>query len=158
VHLRRTPVDVAAHLRDLAPVWDATAVDQTKRFSARVPGQPLIVSGDADRLQQVFSNLVGNALKYTPPGGTVTVTARDADAEVEVTVEDEGEGIPADRLPRIFDLFERATATGAGLGVGLAVVRALVEAHGGSVTASSPGVGRGSTFVVRLPLLRQPGP
>jgi signal transduction histidine kinase len=67
-------------------------------------------------------------------------------------VQDEGEGIAPDRLPHIFELFQRATTTAAGLGIGLAVVRSIIEAHGGSVVAASPGVGRGSTFVVRLPL------
>jgi signal transduction histidine kinase len=100
----------------------------------------------------VFSNLVSNAFKYTPPGGTVTVSVQAEDAWAVVSVDDEGEGIPHERLPRIFELFQRATTTGSGLGVGLAVVKALVTAHGGTVTAVSDGLGHGATFTVRLPL------
>jgi signal transduction histidine kinase len=82
----------------------------------------------------------------------VAVTLRRIDGFAEITVADEGEGIPADRLPHIFELFQRATTTGSGLGVGLAVVQALVKAHGGNITADSPGPGQGATFTVRLPL------
>ncbi len=153
VELRRVPVDLVAHLRGLATVWEAMAHQQHKRFTCTLPAEPLVVSADAERLQQVFSNLVGNAFKYTPPEALVAVTLKARDDFAVVTVEDEGEGIPPDRLPRIFALFERATTTAAGLGVGLAVVRALVEAHGGAVQAASPGLGHGTAFTVTLPLL-----
>ena len=109
--------------------------------------------GDVDRLQQIFSNLVGNALKYTPEGGSILVSLEREGAWAIVSVRDEGEGIPADRLPHIFELFQRATTTGTGLGVGLAVVHALVRRTGGSIEAASPGVGQGATFTVRLPRL-----
>lgn len=152
VQLRREPVDVAAYVRGQGPVWESMALEQHKVFAWHAPATPLVVTGDPDRLQQVYSNLVGNAFKYTPDGGTVTVSLSAAGRFAELTVQDEGEGISADRLPYIFDLFQRATNTGSGLGVGLAVVRSLVEAHGGTVTAASVGLGRGSTFIVRLPL------
>jgi signal transduction histidine kinase len=103
----------------------------------------------ADRM--IFSNLVGNAFKYTPPSGSVTLAAAIEDGGAVVTVQDEGEGIPQERL-RTSSSFQRATSTGSGLGVGLAVVHALVVAHGGTVTAASEGLGRGATFTVRLPL------
>jgi signal transduction histidine kinase len=115
----------------------------------------LEVDGDAARLAQVFANLLNNAAKYTDPSGTIRVTATGADAHVEVTVADSGRGIGPEMLPRVFDLFaqegqdlERAQG---GLGIGLAIVRSLVHAHGGTVHASSAGKGRGAAFTVRLP-------
>jgi signal transduction histidine kinase/heme-degrading monooxygenase HmoA len=151
IDLRRTNVDLAGQLRELAAVWESVAVEQHKSFACRLPERPLVVTADADRLQQVFSNLIGNAFKYTPPGAAVSVGLEADDGFAVVTITDEGEGIPAERLPRIFDLFQRETTTGSGLGVGLAVVKALVEAHDGTVSAASAGLGRGTTFTVRLP-------
>ena len=152
VELRVSEVDLARQLRDLGAVWESQAQQQEKTIVIDLPDGPAPVSGDVDRLQQVFSNLVGNAFKYTPPGGAVTIRLRVTDKDVVVVVSDEGEGIAPDQLPRVFDLFQRATSTGSGLGVGLAVVRALVEAHGGEVGAASDGIGRGAIFTVRLPL------
>jgi signal transduction histidine kinase/heme-degrading monooxygenase HmoA len=154
VELRRSEIDVTRQLRELATAWEALAHDEHKTFGADLPDTPLIVSGDIDRLQQIFSNLMSNAFKYTPPGGHVQVRLRrDGDAAV-IEVRDEGEGIPLERLPRIFELFQRATTTGSGLGVGLAVVKALVDAHGGTIAVTSAGLGEGATFTVRLPLYR----
>ncbi len=114
------------------------------------------VDGDPVRLAQVFSNLLHNAAKYTAEGGTIRVAAvRDGDVVV-VRVADNGSGIPSDVLPHVFDLFTQANRSLArsegGLGIGLTVVRSLVERHGGTVEAFSDGDGRGSEFVVRLPL------
>jgi signal transduction histidine kinase/heme-degrading monooxygenase HmoA len=152
IELQQTQVNLVQQLRELATAWDALAHEQHKSFVYRVTQDTVPVLGDVDRLQQVFSNLVNNAFKYTPPGGTVTVSLKTEDAWAVVSVEDEGEGIPHELLPRIFELFQRATTTGSGLGVGLAVVKALVAAHRGTVTAASDGLGRGATFTVRLPL------
>jgi CheY-like chemotaxis protein len=108
------------------------------------------------RLAQVFSNLLNNAAKYTNAGGHITVAARRENGSVAVTVSDSGVGISPDALPRVFEMFTQANATDAraqsGLGIGLSIVRSLVEMHGGSVTADSEGPGRGSRFCVRLPL------
>jgi CheY-like chemotaxis protein len=108
-------------------------------------------------LAQVLSNLLNNAAKYTEQGGKITVTAECEDRTAIIRIKDTGIGIPADKLPRIFDMFmqvdrslERARG---GLGIGLSLVQKLVELHGGSVTAYSPGPGQGSEFVVRLPLM-----
>jgi signal transduction histidine kinase/heme-degrading monooxygenase HmoA len=152
VELRRADLDLTRQLNELATTWETAAQTQRKSFTSRLPDRAVMVWADPERLQQVFSNLVGNAFKYTPDGGAVTVTLDTDQSHATVTVRDEGEGIPADRLPHIFDLFQRATTTGTGLGVGLAVVQALVRAHGGEVAAQSQGLGQGSTFVVRLPL------
>ena len=123
-----------------------------------VPG--LRVEGDASRLAQVVSNLINNAAKYSHVGGRVWIEAhRDGEDEIVVRVRDSGIGIDADTLPRVFELFAQAPqaldrAQG-GLGIGLAIVRRLVELHGGSVSARSDGPGRGSEFVVRLPALQR---
>jgi signal transduction histidine kinase/heme-degrading monooxygenase HmoA len=152
VELRRSPVDLTRQLRDLTEGWKAQALEQHKTFAAHLPDIPVVVEGDIDRLQQVFTNLVGNAFKYTPTAGATTLTLVVDDGMAVISVTDEGEGIAPDQLPHVFELFQRATTTGSGLGVGLAVVRALVQAHGGHVTAASGGVGLGATFTVHLPL------
>jgi signal transduction histidine kinase/ActR/RegA family two-component response regulator len=114
-----------------------------------------VVRGDRDRLHQVVTNLVANALKFTLAGGRVDVRLRRGRDEVELSVSDTGEGISADQLPHIFDRFHQVdrshTRRHGGLGLGLAIVRHLVEAHGGSVHAESAGRGRGARFTVRLP-------
>ena len=115
------------------------------------------VSGDPDRLQQVIWNLLSNAVKFTPRGGRVQVRLERVDSHCEVTVSDTGEGISPAFLPYVFDRFSQAdkssTRSHAGLGLGLGIVRHLVELHGGTVQAFSPGEGEGSTFAVHLPLL-----
>jgi CheY-like chemotaxis protein len=114
------------------------------------------VIGDPDRLQQVVWNLVSNAVKFTPKNGRVDVTLSRLDSQVEIVVNDTGQGIAPDVLPYVFDRFKQGDSTSTrahgGLGLGLALVRHLVELHGGTVTAASAGVGQGATFVVRLPV------
>ena len=118
------------------------------------PDPPLWVSGDAMRLEQVFGNLLSNACKYSPEGAEIAISARVEAGCAVVTVRDSGIGIPRDMLEAIFDPFVRdATAGAEGLGVGLTLARDLVTQHGGHVTALSDGPGRGSSFVVELPLL-----
>ncbi len=114
------------------------------------------VSGDPDRLQQVAWNLISNAIKFTPKGGSVLVSLARVESHIEVTVSDTGQGIAPEFLPHVFDRFRQADATTTrafgGLGLGLAIVRQLVELHGGTVRADSEGQGLGSTFTVSLPL------
>lgn len=123
-----------------------------------VPDSPVWLQADTTRLQQVFQNLLANASKYTDAGGHLEVTLKVRDGYAIVSVRDSGIGIDADTLPHIFDLFMQAAAPArrhsAGLGIGLALVRTLVEMHGGSVAAMSAGIGQGSEFSVRLPLER----
>jgi PAS domain S-box-containing protein len=117
------------------------------------------VLGDADRLRQVAWNLLSNAIKFTPQGGSISVRLRRSGTHVELEVEDTGAGIPAEFLPHVFDRFRQADSSNTrghgGLGIGLAVVRHLVELHGGLVSAASPGTGQGAVFTVRLPLLTE---
>ena len=120
------------------------------------------VLGSAERLQQVFSNLIVNAIKFTPPGGRVEIRMQQFGERVRVRVADTGEGIAPELLPHIFDRFRQADSSTrrphGGLGLGLAIVRSLVELHGGEVSAESPGLGRGATFVVTLPLAAHEDP
>jgi PAS domain S-box-containing protein len=115
-----------------------------------------VVAGDPDRLQQIVWNLVSNAVKFTPKGGRVQVRLERINSHVEITVSDTGQGIAPEFLPHVFERFRQADSSIArrygGLGLGLAIVNQLVEMHGGTVAAASPGVGQGATFTVKLPL------
>jgi CheY-like chemotaxis protein/nitrogen-specific signal transduction histidine kinase len=119
-----------------------------------------LILGDGVRLQQIISNLLINAIKFSPRGGQVTVRLNREGTNVLLTVSDNGEGISAEFLPYVFDRFRQAESIPrrqhGGMGLGLAIVRYLVEAHGGTINASSQGVGKGATFVVTLPLLAVP--
>jgi CheY-like chemotaxis protein/anti-sigma regulatory factor (Ser/Thr protein kinase) len=119
-----------------------------------------LVQGDADRIEQVVWNLLANAVKFTAEGGSIEVDLRQNAQHAEIVVRDSGQGIAADFLPHVFDRFRQADGSTSrkhgGLGLGLALVRALTEAHGGTVHASSDGEGRGATFIVRLPLQTAP--
>jgi signal transduction histidine kinase/DNA-binding response OmpR family regulator len=154
VQLHRHPVALGDILVK-AVETTAPAIEE-RRHSLRldVP-RDLVVDGDAARLTQVFVNLLGNAAKYTDAGGTIEVAARLDDGSVVATVTDTGCGIAPDILPHVFDLFtqerQHVDRSQGGLGLGLAIVRSLVEAHGGSVAVHSAGRGKGSTFEVRLP-------
>ena len=126
------------------------------RLELDVPDDPLMIDADVTRIAQVVANLLNNAAKYTPSGGRIALSLRQDGATAVIAVSDTGVGIPADSLTSIFDMFKQVErhmerAQG-GLGIGLSLVRRLVEMHGGSVTAASAGAGRGSTFEVRLPL------
>jgi len=114
---------------------------------------------DTDRVGQVLGNLLDNALRHTPSGGTVTMTCRRVDRWVELAIADTGQGVSAEHLPHLFDRFYRADSARdrnhGGSGIGLAIAKALVEAHGGAISAASTGIGQGATFTVRLPRVDQ---
>lgn len=151
-------VDLSALLDSAAEFLRPLAIE--KGVDIRIDthdGVPLELDGDPVRLQQIFANLLGNALKFTPGGGAITLTAqRRADAQVAVTVRDNGEGIDARFLPQLFTRFSQENSKAArvhgGLGIGLSIVKQLTELHGGSVSGDSAGVGQGATFTVMLPL------
>jgi signal transduction histidine kinase len=146
---------VRAAVETLAPAVAAKNIRLDTSFEAGLP----TIAADPDRLQQIVWNLLSNAIKFTPDGGTIRVALARADSHVELTVADDGAGVAADFLPHVFERF-RQEDTGTrrrygGLGLGLAIVRHLVELHGGSVSAESPGEGRGATFRVLLPFAPQ---
>ncbi|WP_257449178.1 CHASE3 domain-containing protein [Archangium lipolyticum] len=157
VHLAEV---VQAAMESVRPAADAKEI----RFQPELSEPEDLVMGDPGRLQQVVWNLLSNAVKFSPTGSRVRVLLRRVDSSVEVTVADEGPGVPADFLPHIFERFRQleggTTRRHGGLGLGLAIVRHLVELHGGTVHAESEGPGRGATFTVRLPpvLPRQAAP
>jgi CheY-like chemotaxis protein len=158
IALQREPVD----LKDLAlrcvQAADGAARAAGVTLQLEAGSDPMIVTGDAARLEQVVMNLIANAIKYTPAGGSVEVELRRRGSHAFLEVRDTGIGLSPDVLPRVFDLFMQAEHSLAraqgGLGIGLTLVRTLVERHGGTVAAASEGTGQGSTFTVRLPLAR----
>jgi PAS domain S-box-containing protein len=155
MELRRARVRLAdvigSAVETARPVIDAAG----HTLEVSLPERAAVVDGDLTRLAQVFSNLLTNSAKYTPRGGRIRLAAEARGGELVVKVRDTGLGIPADALPRIFDMFSQVDRSieksSGGLGIGLALVKGLVEMHGGTVTADSPGPGQGSTFTVRLP-------
>lgn len=156
VDLRLEPVDLRTILSGALETTEPMMGARDHRVERDLPPDPLPVLGDAVRLTQVFSNLLNNAAKYTDRGGRITVTAWPKGGDAVVTVRDNGIGLSEASLARIFDLFAQVPVSVdrslGGLGIGLTLTRRLLELHGGSVQASSDGVGRGSTFTVRIPL------
>ena len=157
MRLEPKPIDVrmvAEAARDaVAPAADARGV----RLDVKLARKPVIVRGDPQRLQQVIWNLVSNAVKFTPGDGVVTIAVHAKEHEALIEVCDTGQGIDPEFLPHVFERFRQADSSTsrrhAGLGLGLAIVRHLVELHGGEVSAHSDGIGHGATFTVRLPLV-----
>jgi signal transduction histidine kinase len=143
---------VSRAIETIAPL----IAEQRHALTVDVAEETLEVEGDLTRLTQVLGNLLNNAAKYTDPGGDIRLTARRASTDVEIRVRDNGIGIPPELLPRLFQLFTQVDGAAhraqGGLGIGLALVRQLVQMHGGSVTAYSQGTGKGSEFLIRLPL------
>jgi signal transduction histidine kinase len=127
-------------------------------FVATLPPEPIGLDADPIRLAQVIANLLNNAAKYTEPGGHIWLSAERHADEAVVTVRDTGTGIPAELLPRIFEMFTQGGGASGGLGIGLALAKRIVELHGGTLTAHSDGPGTGSTFTARLPAARTPAP
>jgi signal transduction histidine kinase len=162
-------VEAGAYPLDIRPVAVSTLIQTTvKRFAAQsqakdiqlrqdLTADPPPVLADQDRITQVLTNLVGNALQYTPPGGQVTILSERNGNEVHISVVDTGIGIPAEHLPHLFTRFyrvdkSRSRQAGGGSGIGLTIARHLVEAHGGRIWAKSAGEGQGSTFTFALPV------
>jgi PAS domain S-box-containing protein len=152
------PVELAPVIAAAMDVVHPAAQAKSIQLVSRVGRGVGMVSGDPDRMQQVIWNLLSNAVKFTPAGGRVEISLRRAGAQAEIVVADDGAGIHPDFLPHVFEHFRQADSTSTrkhgGLGLGLAIVRRLVELHGGTVAAESEGEGRGATFRILLPLLR----
>jgi CheY-like chemotaxis protein/two-component sensor histidine kinase len=150
--LRLSSVDLLQALETAIEEHRAAIEAKRQTLDLDLPDRPVTLAADSVRLAQVFGNLLSNATRYTPPGGRISIALRAGADEATVTFADTGEGIDAANLSRIFDLFVQVAPHRTGLGIGLALVHRIVQMHGGSITAESPGRGAGSTFVVRLPM------
>jgi len=155
IALRRTRVDLEQLLRRCAQSVEGIARGHAIEVIREPGATSIAVDGDVVRLEQVFTNLLANAVKYSPAGSPIRLRLAAPAGQAEVVVEDEGVGIAPDMLHRVFELFTQAESTleraQGGMGIGLTLVKSLVELHGGTVEARSEGIGRGSRFVVRLP-------
>jgi len=156
LHVDESPVDLRAIVESALDAARPVAASAGIELSAELPDKPLRSTGDATRLQQVVGNILGNALKFTTQGGHVALALKVEDSWVQIVISDDGPGIAPEFLPVMFDRFRQADSglqrSQRGLGLGLAIVKHLVELHGGTVTASSDGLGKGSRFTVTLPL------
>ncbi|HKV09703.1 MAG TPA: HAMP domain-containing sensor histidine kinase, partial [Thermoanaerobaculia bacterium] len=156
VELRKEPVDLVEVVRHAVEMTRPLIEEKGHDLRLALPAEPLPLNADVTRLEQVLANLLRNAAKYTESGGKIELAALRAGAEAVVCVKDTGVGIAPGLLSRVFDLFVQGEQpldrSGGGLGIGLTLVRSLVEMHGGRVEARSDGPGLGSEFVVRLPL------
>jgi PAS domain S-box-containing protein len=158
MRLSRRPLDLSTVVKDTIEVLRTRGM--ADRHQLTFIGSQVWIDADETRIEQIVTNLVGNALKFTPFGGAVTVNVRSEDQYALLAVQDTGIGISAETLPRIFDLFVQSDSSldrsQGGLGIGLTLVRRLAELHGGSVQAASDGAGMGSTFTVRIPAMAAP--
>ena len=155
LHLQRERIDLRVILGNAIQTLETDIKQRNHRLTTALPDAPVWLQADPGRLEQVFVNLLANASKYTDKGGELAVSVSMRDGQAIVRVRDSGIGIAPEALPHIFDLFrqadEAAPRSQSGLGIGLALVRNLVESHGGNVIAESAGIGQGSEFTVYLP-------
>jgi signal transduction histidine kinase/CheY-like chemotaxis protein len=158
LQLERRPLDLVSVVRSAVEAVVADAEHRGLVLETVLPATPVVVDGDPDRLRQVAVNLLSNAVKFTDHGGRVRVTLDGDGPQARLAVADTGIGIAAEHVPLVFERFRQVEpAQARGLGLGLAIVRHLVELHGGAVEAQSPGIGLGATFTVRLPLASHAG-
>jgi signal transduction histidine kinase len=159
IELRLEPVELAAVIRQAVEISKPFIDSFGHDLAITIPSDPLIINGDALRLSQVFCNLLNNASKYMSPQGQIWITVRQENENVLISVKDAGIGIAHDKLSGIFEMFtqiDRSTRQAqGGLGIGLTLVRALVEMHGGHVAARSDGLQQGSEFLVTIPLSKE---
>jgi PAS domain S-box-containing protein len=155
INLKKAPVELSELVRQACEAAQPAMSAKGHRFEVMIPEKPVTIEGDLVRLVQVLQNLLDNAAKYTPEHGRVELVAGLSGGEVEIEVRDNGAGIPASLLPEVFELFRQGEhgpdRSRGGLGIGLTLVRQLVELHGGRVEARSAGLGQGASFTVRLP-------
>jgi PAS domain S-box-containing protein len=156
IELRRVPIELAIPLERAIQAIRPSIARRGHSLTVDLPPAPIHLKADPTRLEQIFGNLLNNAVKYTPPGGRIDVSAREEGSEAVLTVRDTGLGLSAEMLSKVFEMFvqdgKHSGHAQGGLGIGLGLSRSLVELHGGRISATSEGPGRGSEFEVRLPL------
>ena len=157
INLSREPIELGTLVARAVEIVQPLIQERGHQFTTEIPDGTLRVNADPLRLTQALGNVLGNAAKYTERQGNISLSVRRQGTEIDIRVRDNGIGIPAEVLPRIFDLFTRLDRRSdhphSGLGIGLALVRRLLQMHDGTISAHSEGTGRGSEFVIRLPLL-----
>jgi signal transduction histidine kinase/ActR/RegA family two-component response regulator len=162
IDVRQQPLDLRGVVHAAVDTCRAAIAANGHELHLSVPDDKVVVVGDAVRLTQVFSNLLGNAVKYTNPGGHIWLSLELRGDQAVVTVRDDGIGIPTEQLQTVFDMFTQVNRSSrrsqGGLGIGLTLVKSLVDSHGGRVEARSPGPGAGAEFVVELPVAAAPVP
>ncbi len=160
IELRKERIELRSAVRDAVETSRPLMEEAGHELTVALPPRPIYVEADRTRLAQVFANLLNNSARYTERGGHVALSVEQYGSDAVVSVRDDGIGIPADLLPRVFDMFTQADRSlersRGGLGVGLSLVRGLVEMHGGRVEVHSEGRGKGSEFLVRLPVALSP--
>jgi signal transduction histidine kinase len=159
ITIRREPVDVAALVQEVAEANQPLAVNKQQAIAVSAPPN-IVTMCDTDRIREAIDNLISNAIKYSPIGGKITVTVSHADSDTIIRVGDEGAGLSPEDLGRLFGRFQRLsakpTAGESSTGLGLSIVKRIVDMHGGEVTAESEGPGQGSTFTITLPATEMP--
>jgi signal transduction histidine kinase len=156
IELQRHPVDLAEVVSVAVEAARPIIQQRQHELTTEAPDRPILLEADSVRMAQVLTNLLINAAKYTHPGGHISVTTGQEEGSATIRVRDNGIGIAPEKMPEVFKLFAqaapRSSASGGGLGVGLAIARQLVELHSGSISARSEGLGCGSEFTIRLPI------
>ena len=152
ISLNLEPVHLQAIIENAIATVQQSLQTKDIRLDCHLDSAPVVLQGDRERLQQIILNLLTNAVKFTPNGGKIEINLQTDDDHAQITVADTGCGINDDFLPHIFDTFSQAPNTKKGLGLGLAIARSLVQLHGGTIAAHSPGIGQGTTFTVKLPI------
>ena len=162
LEVRKETLELAKVIREAVETSLPLIEQGGHELTVSLPPEPVRVNADMIRVAQVFSNLLNNAAKYTEPGGRICISLEAIEGDAVVSVRDSGTGIPAEMLPHIFEMFMQVDRnvhrSKGGLGIGLTLVKQLVEMHGGSIDARSAGPGQGSEFIVRLPIVAPPGP
>jgi signal transduction histidine kinase len=155
IELRKEPLDLVGLVHNAVQACKHLFDDRRQRLSSLLPEKPVPVLGEPVRLEQIVSNLLSNAAKYTDSGGEISVSVARVEDEATITVRDNGIGIAPDKLPQLFEIFFQARESldraEGGLGIGLSITKQLVSLHGGRVEGFSAGVGKGSEFTVYLP-------
>ncbi|HTY55457.1 MAG TPA: CheR family methyltransferase, partial [Candidatus Binataceae bacterium] len=160
IEIIKKPVRIADVIRNAVETCQAQITSDSHKFTVRLPSEPIYVDGDLIRLTQVVYNLLSNSFKYTPAGGKIDIIGERANSEAVIRVRDNGKGIEPELLPKMFDMYSQSEPSlrsdSQGLGIGLALVKWLVELHHGTVVASSAGASKGAEFVIQLPMIPAP--